>query len=609
MKTLALDCEYDYCSPFLATTTDEELVTRVYRTNVLSQKKALKAICEDKNLRKVFHHASGDIFILRNIGINVVPPYECTLIASNLVNENYSSRNLKKLVQAHLGIETKESNRLRSTIKKYKEKARKEGYQFKWSQIPEEVMLPYAKKDPEYTIQLWYYWQTPITEMRDLYEFEKKLIPVIVDMEWRGLRIDRYLCGRKSREFGNKLESIYDEMTKFIVDNRIDLGKEFNPRSPKQIQNLIIAMGLCNEADKNKKTLMPITDKKSLQKLTLCSGFFKLLSRFRFFSKHKGTYYDPLYNYYTSEESDVAHFMMYQTGAKTGRFSMELIQTFPRPEENKIAGETHEVRKAVIPRKGKAFLCKDYEQQEMKLFFHYSNCETMINLINEKGGRIDDVYVDTGYLLFGDMFDNPKLRKPLRYVTKKDALSGIYGVGMNKLISTTVIELAERFEKDVIEEIGVSERWAYDVLQRFYKIYPVREYTQRKIAELYKKGYIDLEFNSLLMNFKRRYYIPQDKAYKGPNAEIQGTAAYVIKCAMLRINNRLECEGWKGKHVEMLLQVHDELVFEVDDDLSFIRHVNDVLTEEMEDWVTFKVPITCSAKWSNKSWGDVEDLK
>lgn len=607
MKTIAIDTEYDYCSPFLATTTDEDLVSRVYRPKVISQKKALKKICEDRNIRKVFHHASGDMFILRNVGIQVQPPYECTLVASNLVDENYSSRNLKKLAQAHLGIETKESNRLKSTIKKYRERANKEGRQFRWSEIPEEVMLPYAKKDPEYTIQLWYYWQTPLAEMRKLYEFEKSIISIIVDMEWKGLRIDRYLCERKSREYEIGLDRLYEEMTKFICDNHISLDKEFNPRSPAQVANLIIALGLEHIGERSEKTHIPKTDKKSLQKLSQCNEFFRLLQQYRFFSKHKTTYYDPLLTYYTSEKSDIAHFMLYQTGAKTGRFSAELIQTFPRPEDSILAGQRHEVRKTVVPRKGKVFLCKDYEQQEMRLFVHYSNCERLIEVINRKGGRGVDCYVETAELLFGKLFNDDKLRKPLRYVAKTNSLGGIYGIGQRKLISSTTLQLQEKFGREIVEKIGVNEQWAYNVLQKFYRLYPVREFMQEKTSELYRKGYIELKFHSSLMDFQRKYHIPQELAYKGPNALIQGTAAYIIKHAMLRCQRRIQRERWTGR-VDMIMQVHDELMFEVDKSMD-LKHVDKVLSEEMEDWITFKVPITCSAKWSEKSWGDVEDLK
>lgn len=607
MRTIAVDTEYDYCSPFLVTTTDDELVSKVYRPRVLSQKKALKAICESRNIRKVFHNATGDIFQLRNIGIRVADPVECTFIASNLVDENFKPKNLKKLVNTHLGIETKESNLLKSVIKKYKKKALKEGYAFKWSQIPEEVMLPYAKKDPEYTIQLWYYWQDPIEQSRKLYEFEKSLIPLIVQMQSYGLRIDRYLCRRRMDEYARKMESIYDDMSKFLVDNKINLGKEFNPRSVPQIQQVILQLDVLH--DRDSMSWSPKTDKKALAKLAVDSTFFKLLSKYRFFSKHRGTYYEPLYNYYTSEESDVAHFLMYQTGAKTGRFSVELAQTFPKPEDNKLAGEKHEVRKAIIPRRGKAFLCKDYEQQEARLFCHYSNCQRMIDIINEKSGTKGfDIYIETAEVLFKELFENPKLRKALRFVSKTDFLGAIYGMGVGKLVSGTTALLYDKFDRSIVEEIGVTDQWAYESLRKFKELYPVDEFSRECYRELFTTGAMKLEFHSELMDFERSYHIPKGLEYKGPNAVIQGTAAYVIKYAMKRCDKRIEREGWRGR-VDMVLQVHDELIFEVDNDYKFIKEVDKAMGEEMDDLVTFKVPITTSGKWSPISLGDVKEFE
>jgi len=611
MRTIALDTEYDYCDPFLATTTDEELVSRVYRLKVLSQKKEIKKICENRNIRKIFHHATDDVFQFRNIGITVVPPIECTLIASNLVDENYKSRNLKKLAEIHLGIQHPEANRLKSVIKKFKEKAKKGGYQFKWSQLPDEDIIPYAKKDPEDTIQLWYYWQVPLKESWSLYEFEKSIMPLIVDMQLIGLRVDRYRCRRISYEYGQKLEVLYDDMSKYLVDNKIVLGKDFNPRSVPQIQDIILQLGMGDSSDKdrvNLKTRMPKTDKIALQKLSLDSTFFGMLQKSRFFSKHKGTYYDPLYEYCTSEKDDTAHFLMYQTGAKTGRFSVELAQTFPKPEENKLAGELHEVRKCLIPRRGKAFLCKDYEQQEARLFCHYSKSQRMIDIINEKSGTPGfDIYIETGDVLFGEMFQKEKLRKALRFIAKTDFLGAIYGEGTGKLVRSTVQMLYDKFDRGIVEEIGANEQWAYESLQEFYQLYPVRQYMNEKISELYRNGYIELEFHSRLMNFKRRYNIPKAFAYRSPNAVIQGTAAYVIKHAMLRCTERIKKERWQGK-VDMILQVHDELIFEVDNNMAFIKEVDQVMGEEMDDLETFSVPITTSGKWSSISLGDVVKL-
>jgi DNA polymerase-1 len=592
----------------LATTTDEEMHTKVYRVKILSQKRELQKICEDRNIRKIFHHATGDMFQLRNIGIRVADPVECTFILSNLVEENYKPKDLKTLARVNLGIETHEANRLKGTIKKYKEKAKKGGYVFKWSQIPEEVMIPYARRDPEYTIQLWFYWQTPLEESRKLYEFEKSLMPIIVEMEWIGLRIDRYRCRRMSYEYGQKLEQLYEDMSKYLVDNKINLGKDFNPRSPKQIQQIIMEMGVEESVEYSKQTHVPKTDKKALAILSVGSVFFSMLSKSRFFTKHKGTYYDPLYEYYTSEEDDTAHFLMYQTGAKTGRFSVELAQTFPKPEESKLAGELHEVRKCIIPRRGKAFLCMDYEQQEARLFCHYSNCQRMIDIINEKSGTKGfDIYIETADVLFGELFQREKLRKALRFISKTDFLGAIYGMGVGKLVSGTTALLYEKFDRSVVEEIGVSDQWAYDTLRKFKELYPVDQYNRECMSELYKTGVMRLKFDSPLMNFDRQYHIPRDFAYKAGNAKIQGTAAYVIKSAMKRVDERIKSEGWGGK-VDMVLQVHDELIFELDNNLSFIKHVYKTLKQEMDDTVTFKVPITTSGKWSNISLGDVKEL-
>jgi DNA polymerase-1 len=614
MRTVAIDLEYDYLDPFLCTTTDDELKSRLYRLKVLSQKKEVKVLCERRDVRKIFHHATGDVFQLRNIGIKVINPIECTLIASNLVDENYKSRNLKKLAQVHLGIETKEANRLKSTIVKYKKLAEKGGYQFKWSQIPDEVMFPYARCDPDMTLKLWYYWQTPLQESLKLYEFEKSIMPLIVDIQLKGLRVDRYRCKRVSNEYGRKLEVLYDNMSKYLVDNKIVLGKDFNPRSVPQIQDIILQLGMGDEeagGDSDRidlKTRMPKTDKVALQKLSLDNKFFGMVQKNRFFTKHKGTYYDPLYEYYTSEKDDNAHFLMYQTGAKTGRFSVELAQTFPKPEENKLAGESHEVRKCLIPRRGKVFLCKDYEQQEARLFCHYSKSQRMIDIINKNSGVPGfDIYIPTGELLFGSSFDVLEWRKLLRFVAKTDFLGAIYGEGRTKLIKSTVAMLYDKFDREIVEGIGVNEQWASESLQRFYELYPVREYMNEKMKELYSKGYIELEFNSRLMNFKRRYNIPREFAYKCPNAVIQGTAAYVIKHAMLRCTERIKRERWQGR-VDMILQVHDELIFEVDNNISFIKEVDQVMGEEMNDLETFSVPITTSGKWSDKSWGDVIKL-
>lgn len=597
MKTVAVDTEYDYEGPFLATVTDDQLQTRVFRLKEEKERKELAKIVENPSIRKVFHHAVADIYKLSQIGMKVVRPYECTLILSNLVNEQFSSRNLKELAKAHLGIETKEANRLNALIKKYKERAKKEGREFRWSEIPDEYIIPYAKRDTEYTIKLWFYWQEPLKQVKVLYEFEKSLIPIIVKMQKRGMGIDRYLVLKTIQQYERKLVELETQI-KQITEG---LGvKDFNIRSVPQLRLVLEKLGV--QTTRDPKTGELSTSKVSLQSVN--HPFIDLVLRYRFFKKHLSTYYSPLYFHYTSPTNSRAHFMLYQTGAKTGRFSAELIQTFPRPEEAKVAGERHEVRKVVIPKKGYVILCKDYEQQEMRLFIHYSNCKRMIDIINGKGGRGIDCYEETAKILFGKLYREP-YSKPLRYIAKQCSLGMIYGEGQRKLIDTVIAYLNSKFDREVIEKIGVSERWARQVLDAYYRLYPVKPFMQQKIAEVYKTGVLKMSFDSPLMKFSRVYHVPHEFAYRAVNMLIQGTAAYIIKSAMLRIDRRLKKENLH-KQVRMLMQVHDELIFEVHESLD-IKEVDGILSEEMEDHVTFKVPITTSMKWSKVSWGDVTD--
>jgi DNA polymerase-1 len=209
--------------------------------------------------------------------------------------------------------------------------------------------------------------------------------------------------------------------------------------------------------------------------------------------------------------------------------------------------------------------------------------------------------------MFGELFQKERLRKALRFTTKTDALGMIYGMGVTKLISSTVGMLYEKFDRGVVEEIGVSDKWAYEVLKKFKELYPVDQFTRECMSELYKTGVMRLKFDSPLMKFDRQYHIPRDFAYKAGNAKIQGTAAYVIKCAMLRCDKRIEKERWRNR-VDMVLQVHDELIFEVDNNLPFIKEVYQTMKQEMDDTVTFKVPITTSGKWGPISLGDVKEL-
>ena len=446
-------------------------------------------------------------------------------------------------------------------------------------------------------------------QFQDLYKFEMRLVPIVVKMQLTGMRVDRDFCEEKSVEYGNEWSTTYIKICELLEKNNID-SSGFKPSSPQQVAGCLKHFEIpitdhtpTGQMKTDKDALMPFAN----------HPFIKLLNLLRFYAKHKGTYYDSLLEYYTTAEDDIAHFDLYQAGTKTGRFSAQLIQTFPKPKMSKLLGRMHEVRKVIIPRENKWLVCIDQQQAQMWLFIHYANCERMI----EKAGRGVDAYMETAVLMYGKemMSRNKELKKALRDISKTIALGLIFTMGKKKLIASILHEAMDDLDQETIDEIGIDRRWAIDVLDEFYHLYPVREFNNRITSEVYRKGYIELNFNSELMKFHRRYNIPSHLAYKGGNAIIQGSEAYVIKSAMLRLTSRFKREGWKWdlnnpeeSDVALLMQVHDELIFEVDKSMN-LKKVVRILIEEIEDNVTFRVPIFASAKISDKNWADVKEFE
>lgn len=257
------------------------------------------------------------------------------------------------------------------------------------------------------------------------------------------------------------------------------------------------------------------------------------------------------------------------------------------------------VRRAFIPRPGYIFMCIDYDQIEMRLFAHDSNCERLIENINNGF----DPHLGTALDIFGKkiVYFNNEVRKLTRRGSKDINFGFIYGMGIRKLKAQLTLQIRNIKEKIKTKKIDIPT--PDEIFQEYHKKYPVKEYMRRVTGEIYRNGLTRIEYHSKLMNFIRDYRVPQDLAYRGANLRIQGTAAYVMKYGMKRA-----CEFIDefGLDVHLLGTIHDELIFEVPDEKENIRDIIRDLKEQMEDRVTFKVPILASAKTSDKSWGDIK---
>lgn len=376
-KIISVDTEYNNkYIPFIATSTDEQLRSRLYYMNIPKDVHDLKVICESKNIIKCWHASANDIFALSNININAVPPYEDTMCAAPLLNENYQSKALKNLAKVYLHEKCLEEALLKKVKAKYKRECKKKGIMFDYSMIPKEVIEPYAIKDTEYTMKLWYLFKGPLQAYKEAYQLEIDLIPRIVEMMKRGFLIDRKFVRKQIKDCEKQIEHFNHVMNKLIKKNHLEfyddiirvkkqsiynyvekhnikkfhiffhifkcnkkftvrLYKDFNPASKKDLQKVINKLdilitketktGLSTEGEVLKLYIDGCIDKK-------LDGykFINALLQFRFYEKQRNTYYLPLLKKYTSKNDPIAHFMFYQSGAKSGRFTAELIQTIPR---------------------------------------------------------------------------------------------------------------------------------------------------------------------------------------------------------------------------------------------------------------------------------------
>lgn len=626
LPSIALDTETSDNIPFIATTTDENLDSNLYDLTIAEDFFKVKEIAENPNIIKVFHNAIYDIYCLSRIEIIVVPPIDDTMIMATLVNENYVSRKLKWLARNCLDEECAEERALSKLKTKLKSECKKKGIPFTWDMIPRDTLYPYAIKDPEYTMMLSYYFKEPMKQYRKLYEFEMKMTFIVVDMIKEGLRIDRPYVKSMMEEYTKKVSFTLTRIEDYLLDNDLVLCNtikrktykgiysyasrlglvpddseiievdddfleykypiEYNPGSPTQtrevLENFEIftpTSGKKGEQGTGKDVLTPWLKRNPNHKHR---KFVNILEDFRFYSKQLSTYYDPFYNKHTSESDDIAHFLMYQSGARTGRFSAERIQTIPRPYED-TQGKSRRIRDAFIPPERYMIVSGDYDQIEMRVFADRSDCTNLINDIN--AGY--DCHSGTAIRIFGrSLYDtNPK---HYRFQAKWINFGIIYGMGANAL--------ADLLELPYIE--------AYEYLEEYYSNYPVKQFISAVIGQLYRSGYIRIKYDSPKMSFMRDYRVPKKLAYKGVNMIVQGTSAYVLKFAMKRIAEYIVREKLD---IKMVLTLHDELFFYIDKQ-SYCRDLLLKLTDKMEDHVTFKVPILATIKVSDKSWGDCKEI-
>ncbi len=516
----------------------------------------LKAILEDKNIKKIGQNIKYDFVILLKYGIFMEGIIGDTMVASYLLNPQKQRYNLDDLAKEYLDY----------TTIKYRDIVKEDGETL--LDYPIEDTVEYACEDSDITLRLYNILEKRLEEenLLALYkDVEMPLVTVLGKMENAGVRIDSDYLKRMSFEFGEEISDIEEEIYNLA-------GERFNVRSTKQLSSVLYEKMKLPVIKRTKTGIS--TDESVLNELSHTYEIARYLLRHRTLTKLKSTYIDALPSMINAETGRI-HTSFNQTITTTGRLSSASpnLQNIPiREKEGKA------IRGAFIPEKNWLLVSADYSQIELRILASLSSDSTMINTFRNDG----DIHSETASMLFG--IEGDDVQEDQRQVAKTINFSIIYGM--------SAFGLSKR--------LGIPKREAQEFIDMYFQKYSgVREYFESIVEMAKKDGYVE----TLLA---RKRYVPEINSdnrniFEGArriaiNTPIQGTAADLIKKAMVLIDGEITQRGMRSR---MLIQVHDELVFESpEDDLSALK---EIVKDKMESAIIFKVPLKVNIS-TGKTW-------
>jgi len=523
--------------------------------------KRTRAIVEDPNVRKVCHHSKFDVKMARAIGWKPANVHD-TFLMAHLLNEYAPSLSLKALSASHLGDRYEEKDELDGWLRKSRYAFRRDhGRQPNFSDVPKPLLQKYLEKDLDNTLRLWCLFKGPIwREFRGPYEVERLLVEHVVDMELAGVRLDIPYIEAKLVVLQRKLLALEREVHAL-------LDYSFNLNAPAQLLHALSRFGYS----------LPNTSRETLEEVAAEEGgsspIMKVLE-WRSLKKVAGTFLVPFLQKACGEFLFAQFWQCGQDeGIKTNRFSSSDPNMQNIPTRN-----TRAVRRAFVPRPGQAFVFADYEQIEMRLFAHYSKDHGMLDAFHNGV----DVYVANASRLTGRDITalSPMRFERERFKVKVLSLATNYGLGLRRFAAKASLPVSE----------------AKALRDKYFREFPtVKRLAQDCTRDLLRLGYVTDDFG-------RRYRVPRDLSYKAINALIQGTAAGVLKRAMIRVG-----DGLRGTDARMLMTIHDELVVECPE--GKVREVAAEVAGLMADRTGFSLPMTVSVKWSDRSWAHKRKLE
>ena len=505
---------------------------------------------------KVGQNIKYDMLVLQNYGIEVRGKLFDTMVAHYVLQPELR-HNMDYLAEIYLHYQTIHIEELIGPKGKGQKNMR--------DLSPQEVYL-YACEDADVTLKLKNILEQELKKNdaeKLFYEIEMPLVPVLVNIESNGVRLDTEALKQSSEHFTTRLQSIEKEIYTLAEG-------EFNIASPKQVGEILFDKLKIVEKAKKTKTGQYVTSEEVLESLRNKHDIIGKILEYRGLKKLLSTYIDALPQLINPQTGRI-HTSFNQTVTATGRLSSSNpnLQNIPiRDEDGK------EIRKAFIPDDGCSFFSADYSQIELRIMAHLSKDKNMIDAF--LSGY--DIHAATAAKIY--KVDIKEVTADMRRKAKTANFGIIYGI--------SVFGLAER--------MNVDRKEAKELIDGYFETYPqVKSYMDKSIQVAREHGYVETIFHRkrFLPDINSRNAVVRGYAERNAiNAPIQGSAADIIKVAMARIYERFKAEGLKAK---MILQVHDELNFSVP--AKEKEMVEQVVIEEMEKAYRMHVPLKADCGW------------
>ncbi len=505
----------------------------------------LSPVFADSRITKIGHNLKYDILILAREGVGVDGPLLDTMIAAYLLNPNKAGHSLDEVSFEYL------SKRKKSFMEVLKKRP-------SFAEVPIDEATPYAAEDAALAFELKDLLFERLKEngLESVYfTIEMPLIKVLVEMETAGIKIQEGLLEDMSKELATDIAAI-EKRVYFLA------GEEFNINSPKQL-SAILFTGLGLSPGKKTKTGFS-TGVDVLEELAESHELPREVLHYRSLTKLKTTYIDVLPGLVNSRTGRV-HTSFNQTVAATGRLS----SSDPNLQNIPVKGDWGKrIRAAFVAEQGNLLLSADYSQVELRILAHLSNDQGLISAFNSNL----DIHTRTAAELYGVSLED--VTSDMRRTAKTVNFGVIYGISSFGLSET----------------LNIGRKEAEQYIKQYFDRHPgVKQYIEQLITETTEKGFVTTLFG-------RKRPVPELKNQNknirqlgerlAVNSPIQGTAADIIKLAMISIRERLRAESLQAR---MILQVHDELLFELPE--SELQKVEHIVREGMEGVIELSVPL------------------